>query len=89
MADADLLTEIAPITHAARIRAPLLLAHGAQDTRVPLVHANRLRQAMDSAGHPPEWVLYDDEAHGWLRPANRFDFARRVERFLARHIGAP
>ena len=87
VADAAMLTDIAPITHAARIRTPLLLAHGQQDHRVPVLHANRLREAMAAAGHPPEWVLYDDEGHGWLRPANRYDFARRMERFLAQQLG--
>ena len=86
VADAAMLTEIAPVTHAARIRAPLLLAHGLLDRRVPVVHAEKLRDAMAAAGHPPDWVGYPDEGHGWLKPANRFDFARRMERFLAEHL---
>ncbi len=86
VADAAMLTDIAPVTHAARIRSPLLLAHGLMDRRVPVAHADRLREAMTAAGHPPEWVLYPDEGHVWLRPANRFDFARRMERFLAQHL---
>ena len=86
VADAALLADSAPLTHAARIRTPLLLAHGLQDWRVPVQHATQLRDAMAAAGHAPEWVLYPDEGHGWLRPANRFDFARRMERFLAQHL---
>ena len=84
--DAAMLTDIAPVTHAARIRAPLLLAHGQLDRRVPVEHAEKLRNAMAAAGHAPDWVLYPDEGHGWLKPANRFDFAQRMERFLAEHL---
>ena len=86
VADAAMLTDIAPVTHAARIRAPLLLAHGQRDWRVPVLHAERLRAALTAAGHPPDYVVYNDEGHGWLRPANRYDFARRMERFLAQHL---
>ena len=85
-ADAAMLTDIAPVTHAALNRAPLLLAHGQRDRRVPVEHAERLRNAMAAAGHAPEWVIYPDEGHGWLKPANRLDFARRMERFLAEHL---
>lgn len=67
-------------------RPAVLLAHGQMDRRVPVVHAERLRDAMAAAGHAPEWVLYPDEGHGWLKPANRFDFAQRMERFLAEHL---
>ena len=86
VADAAMLTDISAVTHAARIRAPLLLAHGRLDRRVPLEHAEKLRDAMAAAGHAPDWVIYPDEGHGWLKPANRFDFARRMERFLAEHL---
>ena len=86
VADAAMLTDISAVTHAARIRAPLLLAHGRLDRRVPVEHAEKLRDAMAAAGHAPDWVIYPDEGHGWLKPANRFDFARRMERFLAEHL---
>jgi dipeptidyl aminopeptidase/acylaminoacyl peptidase len=86
VADSERLAAVAPLMQAAQIRAPLLLAYGGQDRRVPLAHGERLRDALKSAGRDPEWVVYADEGHGWLRPQNRYDFARRVERFLAQHL---
>jgi dienelactone hydrolase len=38
------------------------------------------------AGNDPEWVFYGDEGHGWLKEANRYDWARRMETFLAKHL---
>ena len=35
-----------------------------------------------------EWVVYQDEGHGWTQPETRYDFWKRVERFLDKHIGA-
>lgn len=89
VADADALAAVAPIELAARMKQPLLLAYGRRDMRVPLVHGETLRQKLADAGHAPEWVVYDDEGHGWRRPQNRIDFWNRVERFLQRSLSAP
>ncbi|MDT7837853.1 alpha/beta hydrolase family protein [Aquabacterium sp. OR-4] len=87
--DAGMLAAASPLRQAAHIRAPLLLAHGGLDRRVPPVHAQRLREALGAAGHPPEWLLYDDEGHGWRRTDHRVDFAQRLEVFLRRHLDTP
>ena len=84
--DAAALTAASPLAQAARIQAPLLLAFGESDLRVPLAHGERLRAALEKAGRPPEWVSYANEAHGWRQVSTQVDFARRVERFLARHL---
>lgn len=84
--DAAALAAVAPVELAARIKVPLLLAYGGEDSRVPLEHGLRMRAALRAAGQEPEWVVYEDEGHGWLKPANRYDFARRVERFLAKNL---
>jgi dipeptidyl aminopeptidase/acylaminoacyl peptidase len=41
---------------------------------------------MQAAGREPEWQVYDEEGHGWLRLANQLDFAARLERFLGQHL---
>ena len=86
VADAAALAEVAPVEQATRIRAPLLLAFGGRDRRVPLEHGTRMREALRAAGREPEWVVYPEEGHGWLRDDNRIDFYRRLERFLAQHL---
>jgi len=87
-ADDAMLTANAPTELAAQIQRPLLLAYGARDYRVPIVHGETLQRKLAAAGRPPEWVVYDDEGHGWRRPQNAIDFGKRVERFLQRHLGA-
>jgi len=85
-ADASMIAANSPVQQAARIKAPLLLAFGEEDRRVPLAHGERLRQAMRAAGNEPEWVTYPGEGHGFAIVKNRVDFAERMERFLARHL---
>lgn len=85
-ADAAMLAANSPLALAGRIKAPLLLAYGGMDRRVPLEHGERMRDALTKAGRPPEWLLYANEGHGWREDENRFDFWRRVEVFLAKHL---
>jgi len=80
------LEATSPLVQAARIKAPVLLAAGGQDRRVPLEHGTRMRDALEAAGNEPEWVVYADEGHGWQTLKTRVDFARRLEGFLARHL---
>ena len=87
-ADREMLLANSPLEQAARIKKPLLLVHGAEDRRVPLVHAKDLREAMTKAGNAPEWHVYDDEGHGWRRQVNQVDFAKRFEAFLGKHLNA-
>jgi dipeptidyl aminopeptidase/acylaminoacyl peptidase len=88
-ADAEMLTAVSPVAQAARIQAPLLLAFGESDLRVPLAHGQRLREAMAKAGREPLWVTYPNEGHSWRLPATNTDFAKRVEKFLAEHLAGP
>jgi dipeptidyl aminopeptidase/acylaminoacyl peptidase len=85
-ADAAALAAVTPVEQASRIKAPLLLAFGGLDRRVPLEHGTRMRAALRAAGQEPEWVVYADEGHGWGKEATRIDFARRMEAFLAKYL---
>lgn len=85
-ADKELLLAASPVAQAARLKAPLLLAFGSDDLRVPLEHGERLRDALRKAGRDPEWVVYSGEAHGWRLEKNQIDFAQRLERFLGEHL---
>jgi dipeptidyl aminopeptidase/acylaminoacyl peptidase len=85
--DKELLSRASPLQRATEIKAPILMAYGGEDYRVPLVHGERMKTALDARGVPVEWVVYREEGHGWLKEENQYDFARRVEKFLAKHIG--
>jgi dipeptidyl aminopeptidase/acylaminoacyl peptidase len=84
--DAAMLRDISVVQHAARIRAPVLLAYGEEDTRVPIRHGERLRAALQAAGRQPQWVQYAKEGHHWQSLQTQLDFARRLEAFLAAHL---
>ena len=85
--DAAQLKETSPLEQAARIKQPLLLAHGNADHRVPIVHGIRMRDAVAKTNPQLEWVEYADEGHGWKLVPNRIDWWTRVEKFLQKNIG--
>lgn len=86
VADAQMLAAVAPVELATKIKVPVLLAYGAKDMRVPLVHGEKMKDALKRSGNTPEWIVYDDEGHGWVRPQNQIDFWRKVEVFLAKNL---
>jgi len=87
--DAEQLKATSPLQQAARITQPLLMAYGRADQRVPLYHGNKFRDAVTQHNQQVEWIVYEEEGHGWALPKNRIDFWGRVEKFLDQHIGQP
>jgi dipeptidyl aminopeptidase/acylaminoacyl peptidase len=82
-----LLTERSPLTHADRIRRPLLIGQGANDPRVKRAESDQIVAAMQARGTPVTYLLYGDEGHGFARPENRMSFNAVAEAFLAKHLG--
>ena len=85
--DARLDEELSPLFHAGDIRAPTLLAHGANDVRDSLKDSERFVSALRAFGRPVEFVVYSDEGHFIGRPANLDDLFGRIEEFLHRRLG--
>ena len=70
-----------------QIKVPVFLAQGAIDKRVPMPQFNALKQAFSAAGTPIETMVVAGEGHGFYKPENRAELYRRIEAFLAKHIG--
>lgn len=87
--DKEKLRASSPLHNAARITQPLLLAYGGADMRVPKYHGDKFYNAVKATNKDVEWIVYEEEGHGWVLPHNRIDFWGRVEKFLDRHIGKP
>ena len=85
--DEALNEKISPFFHAAQVRAPLIIAQGANDPRVKIAESDQMVTAMRGKGLPVTYVVYKDEGHGFARPENRLDFYGRVDEFLAKQLG--
>lgn len=82
------LAEYSPVSHAGEIEAAVMLVHGGEDVRVPIDHADRMRAALKKAGKPVEWLVKDNEAHGFYRQAHRVELYEGVLAFLDKHTAA-
>lgn len=76
--------ELSPVHRAQRITKPLLLMHGTDDPVVPIEQSRRLVAAISAAGGTVEFVVYDDEGHGFRHPDTVSDEYARTEAFLDR-----
>jgi dipeptidyl aminopeptidase/acylaminoacyl peptidase len=84
--DKPMLTRASPLFAANKIKIPLLIGQGANDPRVKQAEAEQIVDAIAKHGGNAIYVLYPDEGHGFVRPANRLDFIARTEKFLADNL---
>ncbi len=84
--DAELFKEISPVFHADKIVAPLFIAQGANDPRVKKAESDQMVEAMRARGVEVQYMVKDDEGHGFRNQENRFDFYRAMEAFLTEHL---
>ncbi len=62
---------------------PLLIAQGANDPRVKQAESEQFVAALRERGIPHEYLLFEDEGHGFVKPENRMRFYAATEAFLA------
>jgi dipeptidyl aminopeptidase/acylaminoacyl peptidase len=85
--DKELLERTSPIFHADKIKAPLFVAQGANDPRVNKQESDQIVEALKKRGIEVEYMVKENEGHGFRNEENRFDFYRAMEKFLGKHLG--
>lgn len=83
----EFLLSRSPLTHAGRIRRPVLIVHGENDARVPRRESDQIAEVLHTAGIPVVYVVFSDEGHVISKPANAQAFAAMAESFLSRFLG--
>lgn len=84
--DKELLTATSPVMHAEKIKTPLFVAQGAQDPRVNKAESDQMVEALRKRGVDVEYMVKDNEGHGFRNEENKFDFYEAMERFLVKHL---
>lgn len=85
--DSVMLREVSPVYQADKIVAPLFIAQGRNDPRVNVDESDQMVAAMKERGVEVEYLVKDNEGHGFRNEENRFEFYRTMEKFLNQHIG--
>ena len=81
--DSEMLREVSPVFHVDKIKAPLFIAQGANDPRVNVDESDQMVKAMKEKGIEVEYLVKDNEGHGFRNEENKFDFYRAMEKFLS------
>lgn len=87
LSDPEFLASVSSMTHIDKIKAPMFIAHGFNDPRVPVEEAMQLAIALKDRGHSPQVFIAPDEGHGFAKLDNRLYFASRMSAFLKSTIG--
>ncbi len=80
------LRAASPVFHVDRIKSPLLVAQGAKDPRVKKSESDQIVEALRGRGVEVEYLVKENEGHGFRNEENRFEFYEAMEKFLARHL---
>jgi len=84
----ELLHSISPIFYADRITKPVMILQGATDPRCPREQSDEMVAAIRRNGGTVEYLVYDDEAHGFRKRKNAIDAYEAILNFLDRHLKA-
>lgn len=85
-ADSLMLAEVSPALQADKIVAPLFVAQGANDPRVNKDESDQMVAALKARGIDVEYMVKENEGHGFRNEENRFDFYRAMIAFLDKHL---
>jgi dipeptidyl aminopeptidase/acylaminoacyl peptidase len=83
---ADLLKRLSPIHKLDRVKAAMLVMHGANDTNVPLVEAQQVVDTLKKNGRSVEFLLFPDEGHGWRKIPNRVKSTQTLTEFFRKQL---
>jgi dipeptidyl aminopeptidase/acylaminoacyl peptidase len=85
--DLKMLEAQSPLNSATKIKAPLLVVQGANDPRVKKAESDQIVVALRDLGRHVEYMVAEDEGHGFAGRENRLAMYTAMERFFAKHLG--
>jgi len=84
--DKELLESESPVMHVDKIKTPLFVAQGAQDPRVNKAESDQMVASLKKRGVTVEYMVKENEGHGFHNEENKFEFYGAMEKFLGEHL---
>ncbi|MDX1331964.1 MAG: alpha/beta fold hydrolase, partial [Robiginitalea sp.] len=85
-ADSVRLREISPLFHTGQVTRPLMVLQGSKDPRVLQVESDEIVAGVRKNGVPVEYVLFEDEGHGFLKKENQIEGYSKILEFLDTYL---
>ena len=86
--DRKILDERSPIKYIDNIRIPLMVIQGARDIRVVKSESDKIVEKVKSKGLEVEYIVYEDEGHGFSKEKNNKDAIKHTADFIIRHLSS-
>jgi dipeptidyl aminopeptidase/acylaminoacyl peptidase len=84
--DAELLRERSPLTYIENVQTPLLVIQGANDPRVVKSESDQLVEKLRSLGRTVEYIVFEDEGHGFTKRKNELATMRASVGWLEQYL---
>ncbi len=81
-ADSVRLRAISPLFHTDQVTKPLIVLQGSKDPRVLQVESDEIVAGVRKNGVPVEYVLFEDEGHGFVKKENQIAAYSKILEFL-------
>jgi dipeptidyl aminopeptidase/acylaminoacyl peptidase len=85
--DQQKLREVSPLQLVERIKIPIMLIHGVQDTVVPIAQSRAMKKALDRSGRKTELIELEEEGHSYWRDEDEMLALSSIDAFLWTHLG--
>ncbi|AUC14287.1 S9 family peptidase [Tenacibaculum sp. SZ-18] len=85
-ADSVRLKKISPLFHTDKVTKPLMVLQGAKDPRVLQVESDEIVAGVKKNGVPVEYVLFEDEGHGFAKKENQIEANSKILKFLDEYL---
>jgi dipeptidyl aminopeptidase/acylaminoacyl peptidase len=86
--DGERLRRISPLFNAGKISKPLMVLQGANDPRVLQAESDDIVEAARTNGVPVEYVVFEDEGHGFVKKENQLEGYKAILDFLDKYLKA-
>ncbi|WP_432410376.1 S9 family peptidase [Rasiella sp. SM2506] len=84
--DSIRLRKISPLFHTDKVTKPLMVLQGAKDPRVLQVESDEIVAGVKKNGVPVEYVLFEDEGHGFVKKENQIEAYGKIKEFLDTYL---
>ena len=85
-ADSVRLYEISPVFHAHKVKNPVMVLQGANDPRVLKIESDEIVAGIEANGITVEYVVFDDEGHGFRKKENEIEGYGKILTFLETYL---
>ncbi len=84
--DSIRLYNISPVFHGDKVKNPVMVLQGATDPRVLQVESDEMVAAIRENDVPVEYVLFEDEGHGFVKKENQIEGYGKILAFLDEYL---